>query len=254
MKVLLLYFSATGNTRYVMHVLAEKLMAHHALVSCLDMEENDHITESMDYLVIGYPKYCEKVPPYVETYVRNCLIKQPVEIPTLLMTTQVGPTKVCTHPLRKILKEKNYYVVGGDYVMLANNFFLHGFKQTDAKVLKKRVEAATKQLETLATAIVTATPPQQIMTKSQDLMGYYMGSLYYKCRYYVLKQLTVDTSCVGCGTCAKRCPLQNIKLDQHQPQLGERCMLCTRCLNECPKQAFLYKGIPYPQYKGIIKK
>ena len=107
MKVLLLYFSATGNTRYVMHVLAEKLMAHHALVSCLDMEENDHITESMDYLVIGYPKYCEKVPPYVETYVRNCLIKQPVEIPTLLMTTQVGPTKVCTHPLKKILKEKN---------------------------------------------------------------------------------------------------------------------------------------------------
>lgn len=46
-----------------------------------------------------------------------------------------------------------------------------------------------------------------------------------------------DDKCTGCGTCARVCPANDIKLTNNRPEWQNRCENCLACINWCPKQA-----------------
>lgn len=54
--------------------------------------------------------------------------------------------------------------------------------------------------------------------------------------------------CVGCGLCAKLCPLNNIEIVDGKPEWEKNCTHCMACINHCPAQAIEYgeksKGKP----------
>lgn len=48
-----------------------------------------------------------------------------------------------------------------------------------------------------------------------------------------------DNKCIKCGTCAKNCPVGNIKTDGNGKfSFGGDCVMCTRCSFNCPTNAF----------------
>ncbi len=55
------------------------------------------------------------------------------------------------------------------------------------------------------------------------------------------KKLAVSSLCVGCGTCAKVCPKDNVRLIDGKPQFGTDCLQCLACLQYCPQEA-IYIG------------
>ena len=53
--------------------------------------------------------------------------------------------------------------------------------------------------------------------------------------------LTVTDACVGCGLCAKGCPISAIALRDGAPVwVAEQCVMCLACLHHCPKSAIQY--------------
>ena len=51
------------------------------------------------------------------------------------------------------------------------------------------------------------------------------------------KGFSVGSMCIGCGTCAKVCPKDNIRLIDGKPQFGTDCLQCLACLQYCPQEA-----------------
>lgn len=53
----------------------------------------------------------------------------------------------------------------------------------------------------------------------------------------------VENSCIGCGLCAKNCPVSAIEIRNKKPVwVKDRCVMCLSCLHHCPKFAIQYEN------------
>ncbi|ABS54865.1 4Fe-4S ferredoxin, iron-sulfur binding domain protein [Methanoregula boonei 6A8] len=51
------------------------------------------------------------------------------------------------------------------------------------------------------------------------------------------KDFSVSCACTSCGTCAKVCPVGNIRMEQGRPAWQHHCEFCCACLHFCPVEA-----------------
>lgn len=51
----------------------------------------------------------------------------------------------------------------------------------------------------------------------------------------------VEDGCIGCGLCARKCPVQAIEMRTKKPVwVKDKCVMCLGCLHRCPKFAIQY--------------
>ncbi|MFZ5351452.1 MAG: EFR1 family ferrodoxin [Bacillota bacterium] len=52
---------------------------------------------------------------------------------------------------------------------------------------------------------------------------------------------SVDERCIGCHTCKRVCPNENIEIVVNKPVWQHKCRLCNACIQWCPQQAIHFK-------------
>ena len=53
----------------------------------------------------------------------------------------------------------------------------------------------------------------------------------------ITESIRVTDDCIGCETCMRLCPMENITIKDNRPLFGHNCVSCGACLQHCPKNA-----------------
>lgn len=61
----------------------------------------------------------------------------------------------------------------------------------------------------------------------------------------------MKNTCIGCGQCVKRCPMNNISIKDNKPVWKSCCTHCMACICYCPLEAIEYgkKSVGKPRYQ-----
>ena len=86
-------------------------------------------------------------------------------------------------------------------------------------------------------------------TEKLDIVNFKCNPIFYK--FFVkANAFTASSACIGCGQCAKRCPMNNVALKDGKPVWGKVCTHCMACICYCPVSAIEYgkKSVGQPRY------
>lgn len=252
MKVLILYFSGTGNTDYVAKYLQRKLVSlsiDSDLSSIEDMLPEN--TAEYDLLIIGFPIYAGAPPEFFQHYLN--LLPTVNQKGILVFCTRAMFSGQAINDVFEKLGRKGYiplgYVIVGmpgsdvlpflskssKYVQKAlNNDYtdlsdINDFAQKIAYVIDE-----INQGKTVGSMRSGAPKGIPLLNKSfQSLWNF--G---YKFAEKKIKPgFRVDEKCVQCGICVNQCPSKNISLINGSINFNTLCYLCMRCINQCPREA-----------------
>lgn len=241
-KMLGIYFSGTGNTRFCVEYIVSNLDKSAKVYSIENSEAMAQIAEQEE-IILGYPVYYSNIPKIVRDYIeqnRDIWAGKKIYLVATMGLFSGDGTGVAA----RILKKYGAVITGGLHLKMPDCV-------GDVKLLKKSLEQnvavvnrAKKKMEHAVIRYRQGTPTQQglgIFSRVAGLVGqrlYFQG----KVKEYSDK-LKIDTEkCIGCGQCSKLCPMQNISMEEKKAVQGNQCTMCYRCISHCPVQAITLIG------------
>ena len=244
---MVLYFSGTGNSRYVAHRIADAL--DDELFSM-----NDHIkagdtspVKTDERLVIVTPTYAWRIPRLVEDWLHR------TEFPGakqawFVMTcgSEIGNAAKYN---RTICEDKQLTYMGTAQIVMPENYIAM-FNAPQAEEARQIVAKAEPDIDRAASAIAAgqAFPPPRNNLYDRFMSGP-VNPIFYS--FFVkAKAFAAGDTCTSCGQCAKLCPTNNITIQNGRPVWGGDCTHCMACICHCPTEAIEYgkKSVGKPRY------
>lgn len=248
-----IYFSGTGNSRYVLEVFLREYDNNSLMFSIEDRKLIDYINYH-DEIVFSYPVQYSAVPKYLSDFIRNnsemWKDKKIFIIATMALFSGDG-----AGVLGRLLKQNGAKITGGLHLQMPDSI-------ADEKVLKRSFEKNTQLVEKANRKVIKAVAnikngkyPQEGLGILSRLAGFLSQRLWfgYRTRKYSDKLKVDADKCIGCSKCVKICPTENIIMIDNKAQGKDKCTVCYRCVNACPKQAITLLGKTVIEQTSIEK-
>lgn len=237
MKVLILYFSATGNTAQIAKVIEEKFKEFGVEVSMTDITSYTDRQRKIDLepyqaVVFGAPIHSWRAPRVVREWLRT-LDGQRKKC-SMFFTYggfNVHPTHYST---RQILEEQNFIVVSSAEFLGAHTFNLGGWKAmecrpdaTDFDIAKEYASITYKRFTGEDDGILGELEKTEYTEEQLDNIE--------TLRVNVLTQLPNrgGEECSMCFVCEELCPTGAMEAETGVAD-KEKCIACLACVSNCP--------------------
>ena len=244
---MVLYFSGTGNSKYVAKRIADALGD-----TLLSMNERIKAVDASavgcgERLVIVTPTYAWRIPRIV----RDWLLK--TDFPGakrawFVMTcgSEIGNAAGFNHEL---CQAKGLAYEGTVQIIMPENYIaMFNAPQADeARAIVAKAEPDIKRAIAAIAADQAVAPPRRSLI--DRFMSSAVNPLFYPL-FVKSSAFTVNSKCVGCGQCVSLCPMNNIALKNGKPSWGKDCTHCMACICYCPTEAIEYgkKSLGKPKY------
>ena len=237
MRVLILYFSATGNTAKMAKVINDEFKEMGAEVESKDItpysERSKKVNlEPYQAVIFGAPIHSWRAPRVVREWLRT-LDGQGKKC--AMFFTYGG---FCVHPThystRKILNEQNFVVVSSAEFLGAHTFNLGGWKAmedrpdaSDIDIAKEYAVRTYKRFTGEDPGILGELEKTEYTEEQLDSIETF--------RFNVLTQLPTRSGeeCSMCGVCEESCPTGAMDAESGESD-KEKCIACLACVADCP--------------------
>ncbi|MBQ5782810.1 MAG: EFR1 family ferrodoxin [Oscillospiraceae bacterium] len=236
---MILYFTGTGNSKFVADYLAEKL--DDTVVSMnFYIKNGEYPTLESDstYIVVA-PVYAWRLPPVVEQFLSKTTFKGSKNI--CVVATMGENSGNADKYTAKLLTDKGMNFTGFIGVAMQNNYLLME-DMPDKTVADEQFKTVVPKLDMIAGKIVAG----ELLKKDDrtPLAGLMSGIVNWGFSNFMLKNqnFAADERCILCSRCVEFCPANNIRIHNGNIVFGQNCTGCFGCLHRCPVQAINVKG------------
>ena len=236
---MILYFTGTGNSKFVADYLAEKLEDDVISLNSIIKNGETLVCKSEKPYIIIAPIYAWRLPAVVEETIKNAQLGGCKKV--YCVATMGENSGNADKYIKKIISDKGMNFTGFIGVAMQNNY-LFMEKMPKAKEAGKALKLVIPKLDRIAAAIKSG---ESLKKDDKTPMAAFMSSAVNAGfnRFMVKKQeLAADKDCISCGRCEKLCPVNNIKMEKGKPKFLGNCCGCLACLHHCPKQAINVKN------------
>lgn len=227
------YFSATGNCKYVAQRLASALGER--TCSILAPEAAHCALAPGERLGFVCPTYAWGLPSVAEEFLARFTFTGTSAAPVFWVSTYGTTPGNSGYFANRLLRG----AIGAFYSVKMPDTWTPIFDLSDPAKVAAKNEAAEREIDEVIASLLRGETPRRMRRQTPLLTVPVHAQMYSRMRQ--TKNFTVDESCIGCGLCAKKCPVQAIELQNGRPLwVKESCTMCLGCLHRCPKFAIQY--------------
>ena len=244
---MILYFSGTGNSKYVAKriadVLGDKIVNLNDRIKASDTSP----VETGERLIIVTPTYAWRIPRIVRDWLLKTELRGAKNV-WFVMTcgSEIGNADKYN---RELCAEKTISCMGTAQIVMPENYIAM-FSAPQADKARQIVAKAEPSIDRAIAAIRAGECFAPTRNNLYDrFMSGPVNPIFYK--FFVKADaFTVSDACIGCGQCVKRCPMNNVTLKDGKPVWGRNCTHCMACICYCPVSAIEYgkKSVGQPRY------
>ena len=244
---MILYFSGTGNSKYVAKRLSE--ITNENILSINEHIKNNRIyfAAENERLIFVTPTYAWRIPRVVESWIKG--IQQNGRHKAYFIMTCGGEIGNAERYLELLCRAAGMDFFGCAEVVMPENYIAMFSAPTQEEALQI-IEKSEVVIDSAAAAIHCSKrlEPSAVSFTGKVYSGV-VNRLFYPLFVHAKKFYAKDT-CIGCGICEKLCPLNNISLKDGRPIWQDNCTHCMACICHCPVSAIEYgkKSLNQPRY------
>ena len=231
---MILYFTGTGNSRWVAQQLAEA--TNDTIINSADCLKQEVLPEDLineEKVGIVFPVHAWYVPRVIIGFLSN------LQFPHCQYRYAIC---TCGDDMGKGMNRlAKHFPLDAAWSVAMPNTYIPMFNLDDDELCRKKIENARQMIVSVAAAVLEQKKVWKVNEGGAAwLKTYIINPLFV--RFTINhKGFHVDEGCISCGICDKVCPVENIRQVDGHPMWGNQCIHCMACVHACPQQVIQYR-------------
>lgn len=232
------FFTATGNDKYVAERIAESSGdATKSMTECTWESDYECDLQKGENLGIVVPTYFWGLPSVVSDFLSKLRVSGKPAY-TFIVATYGTTCGAVGRYAEKLLAENGISTDALFSVKMPDTWTVM-FDLSDKAAVAEKNAAADVQIAKVARSVAERLHSKRMPGSVPAFLAWFAQRLYQGARK--TNHLNAGGKCIGCGLCARQCPVRAITMeDKHPKWVKERCAMCLGCLHRCPVFAIQY--------------